>query len=261
MPSIGTGARLGLRLTLLGLALLVPLLKSAPAAQAALPMVPAESPCAIEAGRFERIYGIPERLLHAIAMVESGRWDDKSRATIAWPWTVTADGNGKYFSSKAEAITEVKRLKAAGVRSIDVGCMQVNLRYHPDAFTSLDDAFDPASNVAYAARFLKGLFGATNHWPTAASYYHSQTPHLAAAYRDHLMKVWNGISSTVAVALAAVAPPKAPSAATAPHITPALQTQYEERRIADAYRQARLSEYQLRRERMAEHRRLTPVRY
>ncbi|MDO8606348.1 MAG: murein transglycosylase [Phaeospirillum sp.] len=225
--------------------------------------LPADNLCAAEASANERSYGIPAALLHSISIVESGRYDSERRATIAWPWTVTAEGQGHYLPSKAEAIAEVKRLKARGVKNIDVGCMQVNLRYHPEAFANLEQAFDPAANVGYAARFLKGLFGATNHWPTAASYYHSQTPNLAAAYRERLMKVWNGAGASAQVASAPRGSKPVPYAPTlksvpgSPQVEDmrkawrdqALAGRDEASRIADAYRKARVSEYQLRRAR------------
>jgi len=226
----------------------------APAGAIAMPAVPPEAMCATEAARFEHGYDIPARLLDAISIVESGRWDEHHRASVAWPWTTNANGEGKFFPTKAEAIAEVRRLRAAGVKSIDVGCMQVNLQYHPDAFTNLDDAFDPTINVAYAARFLKGLYQATGHWPTAASYYHSQTPKLAAEYRDKLMKVWTGPARAAAVASAALTVPAVP--ARQPGRAAVAVDGDEPRRIADAYRQARLAEYQLRRARMIEHRRV-----
>lgn len=238
----------------------------------AAPGVPNEALCAAHIGELERQYDIPTQLLNAISVVESGRYNRESKATLAWPWTVTAEGEGKYFPSKDEAVAEVKRLKARGIKNIDVGCMQVNLHYHPKAFTSLEDAFDPASNIGYAARFLKGLFTATNHWITAASYYHSQTPSLAAAYRERLMKVWNGGNGQPAIA--AMTPrlglpglpsqptlkPKAPGSQQVEDMRQAwrnqqMSTRDEARRIADAYRQARLTEYQMRRARMGEARR------
>ncbi|HCF18886.1 MAG TPA: hypothetical protein DEV96_12760, partial [Rhodospirillum rubrum] len=55
----------------------------------------------------------------------------------------------------------------------DVGCMQVNLRYHGGAFDSLEEAIDPAANVAYAASFLRRLFDDTNDWAEAVTAYHS----------------------------------------------------------------------------------------
>lgn len=233
----------------------------------AVPTVANEGLCAAEAAAQERLYGIPTALLHSISIVESGRYDSQHKAVIAWPWTVMAEGQGRYLPSKAEAIAEVKRLKARGVQNIDVGCMQVNLRHHPTAFANLDEAFDPAANVAYAARFLKGLFGATGHWPTAASYYHSQTPHLAAAYRERLMKVWNnapagGAATQVASARIKPVPPapplrQVPGNAQVEEMRKAwrettMAARGEATRIAEAYRQARVAEYQMRRVRFQE---------
>ena len=233
------------RRVLVGLAAMAMAAAMAPIPARAVPALPPEAMCAAEIPAAERSNAIPARLLDAISIVESGRWDPSRRASFAWPWTVTAAGEGKYFPTKAAAIAEVRRLRAAGIKSIDVGCMQVNLQYHPEAFASLDDAFDPAGNVGYAARFLKGLYQATGHWPTAASYYHSQTPKLAAEYRDKLMKVWGGSGQT---ALASARMP-APAAAR-PRQQIVRQEIDEVRRIADAYRQARLVEYQARRARM-----------
>jgi len=236
----------------------------------AAPSLPPETQCAEEAGKNERLYGIPTRLLNSISVVESGRYDRDYKATLAWPWTVTSQGEGKYFPTKGEAIAEVRRLQSKGVKSIDVGCMQINLMYHPTAFSSLDEAFEPVANVGYAARFLKGLFGATDNWVTAASYYHSQTPHLAAAYRERLMKVWEGAGGTQMASLARpqlqpIKPGKGPGPV--PSSSPRIEEQRqawrdqqaayrgEARQIAEAYRQARLSEYQMRRARMVEVRR------
>jgi hypothetical protein len=83
-------------------------------------------------------------------------------------------------------------LQAQGVRSIDVGCMQINLLHHPDAFASLDEAFDPAANAAYAVRFLKALYNQSRDWPTAVATYHSNTPDIAADYQRRVLAVWQG---------------------------------------------------------------------
>ncbi|HMA51176.1 MAG TPA: murein transglycosylase, partial [Magnetospirillaceae bacterium] len=99
--------------------------------------------CGQETARQEKLQAIPDRLLHAISLVESGRWDADHRATLAWPWTVMAEGEGRFLPSKDAAIAEVKKLQARGLRNIDVGCMQVNLLAHADAFATLDEAFEP----------------------------------------------------------------------------------------------------------------------
>lgn len=237
---------------------------------AAIPGLPTQALCAAETAKAERLYGIPSQLLDAISLVESGKYDANSRAVLAWPWTVMAEGEGRYFPTKAEAVAEVRKLKARGVKNIDVGCMQVNLMYHGSAFASVDDAFEPSLNVGYAARFLRGLYDSTNHWPTAASYYHSQTPHLAATYKSKLMKVWSAGGSRAAIAsLTPVAPGRPQIAVPAsdrprPSMSERVdqaraawrasrgEAQEEARTIANAYRQARMVEYRMRRARMVE---------
>jgi hypothetical protein len=146
--------------------------------------------CAAAARAAENAAHIPNEFLSAIARVESGRVDAVSGALIAWPWTIDVGGAGRFFASKAEAIAAVRALQASGVRSIDVGCLQVNLAQHPDAFASLEEAFDPDANARYAAGFLNTLFAQTGSWPLAAAAYHSQTASLGSAYQRRVLAEW-----------------------------------------------------------------------
>lgn len=132
----------------------------------------------------------PDHLLSAIALVESGRPDPATRTVRPWPWTINAEGNSRYFGSKAEAVAAVQALQARGVRSIDVGCMQINLLHHPSAFASLDEAFDPDANATYAAHFLLSLYHDLGAWPRATAAYHSQTDALGTDYARRVMMAW-----------------------------------------------------------------------
>ena len=134
----------------------------------------------------------PPNLLNAIGRVESGRTDPRDGVVKAWPWTINAEGKGTLYENKEDAIAAVNALRARGVTSIDVGCMQVNLAWHPDAFASLDDAFDPLTNVRYAARFLRALYTETADWEIAAAYYHSKNPDLALAYQQKVLAQMGG---------------------------------------------------------------------
>jgi hypothetical protein len=138
----------------------------------------------------ERAHRVPRGLMTAIGRVESGRRDPSSGVSNPWPWTVNAEGQGSYYDTKAQAIAAVRAMQARGVRSIDVGCMQVNLMHHPDAFASLEAAFDPTVNTDYAGRFLTELYDQTHAWPAAVARYHSATPELGAAYQRQVMAIW-----------------------------------------------------------------------
>ncbi|TPG59044.1 lytic transglycosylase domain-containing protein [Roseomonas nepalensis] len=125
--------------------------------------------------------GLPPGLLGAIALVEAGRASPSGRPE-PWPWSWNAEGEGGTAPSKAAAVAAVAALQARGVRSIDVGCLQVNLLHHPDAFPGLEAAFDPATNARYAARFLNRLRAGSPDWGEAIGRYHSGEPERGAAY-------------------------------------------------------------------------------
>lgn len=133
-------------------------------------------------------YRLPSGLLAAVGRIESGRPSPITHSTQPWPWTIQAEGEGRFFDSKPEAIQWVQQAMQRGVRSIDAGCMQVNLMYHPHAFISLNQAFDPEANVDYAARFLLRLYASTQNWQRAIGFYHSHTPVLAAEYEQRIAK-------------------------------------------------------------------------
>jgi hypothetical protein len=160
---------------------------------AALSFGPAEAPgllCRQAIAAAERAYALPPHLLAAIGRVESGRRDPATGMVHPWPWTINAEGEGHFYDTKAQAIAAVRALLARGVRSIDVGCLQVNLMHHPTAFADLEQAFDPGINADYAARFLRQLYGQAGTWAKATASYHSATPELGAPYERQVMAAW-----------------------------------------------------------------------
>jgi hypothetical protein len=149
----------------------------------------------------EHQFNLPPGLLLAIGVVESGRRDPTTGRVAAWPWTITANGVGQAFESRAEVTVATRALQERGVTSIDVGCFQVNLRQHPTAFAGLDEAFDPQANAAYAARFLVALRTRTGSWENAVAAYHSASPERGGPYRDRVLA---GLTRTTMLAAAVV---------------------------------------------------------
>ena len=147
------------------------------------PLSPGEQ-CRAAIVAAEKTHGIPPQLMAAIGRVESGRNGS------AWPWTINAEGVGSYYNTKAEAIAAVEAKRAQGIRSIDVGCMQVNLIHHANAFANLDQAFEPTINADYAARFLLRLREQTGDWPQATGRYHSANPERGGPYASKVMAIW-----------------------------------------------------------------------
>ncbi len=180
--------------------LAVPVLFAAGFAQAQR-LLPAEpdpgAQCQAAILAAEQEHRLPPALLGAIARVESGR--PRPEGGVApWPWTLNAEGQGRFFDSKAEAMAAVQALRQRGVTVIDVGCLQVNLHHHPQAFASLEEAFDPLSNARYAGQFLLRLQAAAGDWVKAAGHYHSQTPERAEGYRLRVMAAWPAMAGRLA---------------------------------------------------------------
>ncbi|MGY6410608.1 MAG: lytic transglycosylase domain-containing protein [Alkalilacustris sp.] len=149
--------------------------------------------CDRAAERASALTGVPLGVLQAIALTETGR--RHQGAFRPWPWTTHAVGEGRWFDSRAAAEAHVRALRADGRRSIDIGCFQINFRWHGEAFASPEAMFDPDANALYAARFLADLREELGSWDAAAGAYHSRTPELAARYtarfRQHLAVTQN----------------------------------------------------------------------
>jgi hypothetical protein len=154
------------------------------------PLIEGAKLCTKQLPQYEKQNGIPAHLLSAIAATESGRYHEDLKIRIPWPWTINAAGRGYYFDSKQEAVAAVNKLRSRGVQSIDVGCMQVNLHHHPEAFASLDEAFDPQHNVAYAASFLRELYDEEKSWKRAAADYHSKETTKGSQYVGQVYDSW-----------------------------------------------------------------------
>lgn len=181
--------RLFALLSLLWLA--TPVAVAAPAADW---QVTQSAQCQAAIATAETKYHLPPNLLGSIAKVESGRPIASLGQVRPWPWTIDADGQALFLDSRAAAVAWARQGLRRGVRFMDIGCMQVDWQLHPDAFNSLDQAFDPAANADYAARYLRSLYvEAHGDWNVAVGWYHSHTIDLAEDYRDRVAGVGAGI--------------------------------------------------------------------
>jgi Transglycosylase SLT domain len=137
--------------------------------------------------------GVPLPVLRAIALTETGRRVRGGGDTLRpWPWATNQGGSGTWFASRDEAIAGAQATLDQGVTNLDIGCFQLNHRWHGAAFASLEDMFDPARNALYAAALLKGHFDRLGDWSAAAGAYHSGTPEYAERYRAKFDAIYAG---------------------------------------------------------------------
>lgn len=145
------------------------------------------NPCDGAALRAAAEQDIPPQIMRAITRVETGQSRDGTWQP--WPWTINQQGDGRWFDTREEAIAFADAAIRDGVTNMDIGCFQLNLRWHAENFGSLEEMFDPEANAAYAARFLNQNYAESGNWVDAVAAYHSATPELAAAYVEKVEAV------------------------------------------------------------------------
>lgn len=151
--------------------------------------------CSEAAMQAEQAWNLPDGLLGAIGRTESGRPDPGTGRLEPSRWAINAGGTGHIFDSAEAAVAYVQDLQAHGIRSIDVGCFQINLLHHPAAFASLGDAFDANANAAVAAQFLSELHQRAGDWELAVARYHSALPERGEPYRMRVLAQWHAGAS------------------------------------------------------------------
>ena len=127
----------------------------------------AANPCEAEILRAADRYGIPAGILYAVGLTETG-----NKGSLQ-PNALNIDGKAVFPRSRTEALADFNAARQQGKTLIDLGCMQINHRYHGAAFRSVDEMLDPHHNVDYAARFLASLHARHETWSMAVARYHA----------------------------------------------------------------------------------------
>ncbi|KQR78280.1 lytic transglycosylase [Rhizobium sp. Leaf384] len=134
-------------------------------------------------------YGIPEGILYSVGLTETGR-----KGSLQ-PYAMNIDGKAVFASSAAEVLQRFEAARAEGARLIDLGCMQINYRFHGENFASPEAMLDPRANVEYAARFLANLHARHETWTMAVARYHAG-PNNDPAQKQYVCRVIANLVAT-----------------------------------------------------------------
>ncbi len=143
-------------------------------------------------------YGIPPRVLYSVALQES-RMRLRSRQTRPWPWTLNVAGVPRRYPTRIAAYNGLTQYLKQGIRSIDIGLMQVNWSYHQDKLGNPWQALDPYHNVRTGAKILATEYRESQDWFEAIGRYHSpgtglQQQRRAKKYANSVVGISNNLS-------------------------------------------------------------------
>ena len=132
---------------------------------------------------------IPKGLLLGIGKAEAIR--KINNKYIIWPWTINHAGKSLFFENKEQMKNYVFKNLKRNDFNIDVGCMQINIKWHKNNFKKISDMFEVNPNISYAASFLKQLKNKHGSWDKAIKHYHSSDPKKNNPYLMKVKSFWN----------------------------------------------------------------------
>ncbi len=153
-------------------------------------------PCQVAAKQAAQQTGVPVDVLLALSVAETGR--KQAGGLQPWPWAMNSGGKSYWFETADDLYLAADSALRQGRTNVDLGCFQLNYRWHAASFASLDQMIDPVANALYAARFLAKLYLESGDWASAAAAYHSRTPEYAAAYRVKFESILAGFGPSFA---------------------------------------------------------------
>jgi hypothetical protein len=154
---------------------------------------------------------MPPGLLHAIALVESGR-DGRPQ-----PYALRIGRKAYYPASQEQALRLLSGVKGHAPRYANVGCMQLALPGRRRTAATAERTLDPATNMQIAAANLIDWEITTGSWTAAIAHYQGGRPNARQAY---VCRIWSYLRVLQPTTAASIAVGRC-SAVTRPHIDPA----------------------------------------
>ena len=140
------------------------------------------------ATKVEKEFKIPNKLLSSISITETGV--TKNGIYQPWPWSLNVKGESMFFDSSKEMMIFLNKAISNKQSNIDIGCMQINYKYHRKMFKNLKNMINPEENIYYAGKFLKELFLKHKSWKKAIARYHSSNPTRMKVYLEKVLRHW-----------------------------------------------------------------------
>lgn len=137
-------------------------------------------------------------ILYAVALKESAN-DTDPTAVKPWPWALNKSGQSLMPASQREAHALLKQSIDEGNRLVDVGLMQINVRWHGHRVNSPAQLLDPITNVQIGAELLATAIRSAPHDLALGigRYYSWNDEKAAKAYGQSVMAIADRVKQVI----------------------------------------------------------------
>jgi len=148
--------------------------------------------------RIAKQHQLDPYILYAVALKESA--NDADPASVKpWPWALNKSGKALMPTSRQEAQALLKRSLDEGNRLIDVGLMQINLRWHGHRVSTPAQLLEPMTNVQIGAELLAAAIRSAPHDLALGigRYYSWTNVEAAVAYGQSVMAIADQVRQVI----------------------------------------------------------------
>ncbi len=139
------------------------------------------------------IKNVSPYLLYAIAIKETMMQKKDSEKGLITPhlWAMNSPTlPGKYYDNQLELIHNIKKLTAKNIKNIDIGVMQINVKWHAYRVNSIYELTDPRTNIKVGADILNDALRSTNDVIKGVGRYHNPKNKIALKYGSHVLNIY-----------------------------------------------------------------------
>ncbi|ATW30876.1 transglycosylase (plasmid) [Candidatus Williamhamiltonella defendens] len=141
-----------------------------------------------------KAHNLDPLLVYSVALAESasGRGDG---SISPWPWTLRVPGLPFYAKSEDQAKAKLAEFQKQYGRAIDVGFMQVNIRWNGHRVSSPVDLLNPETNVMIGAEVLsEAIKSSPNDLELGIGRYHAWEDEIRARnYGSRILSIYRNL--------------------------------------------------------------------
>lgn len=145
--------------------------------------------------RAGRAHGIDPVLIYAVALAESASGRGKDSVS-PWPWTLRAPERGYYEKNRLSAEIRLEELVREHGHMIDVGLMQINLRWNGHRVSSMHDLFDIETNIMVGAEILaEAIMSSPTDLELGVGRYYTWNEPRARSYGSRVIGIYENLKA------------------------------------------------------------------